>query len=52
MHLLPALGAEGSDRWTLVMSVASYRLVREKGTSMVWLGAVLGLRWREIASVA
>lgn len=52
VHLLPALGAEGSDRWTLVMSVASYRLVREKGTSMVWLGAVLGLRWREIASVA
>jgi len=34
------------------MSVASYRLVREKGTSMVWLGTVLGLRWREIASVA
>ncbi|MCZ6739681.1 MAG: hypothetical protein O7C01_07920, partial [Actinobacteria bacterium] len=33
VHLLPALGAEGSDRWTLVMSVASYRLVREKGTS-------------------
>ena len=52
VHLLPALGAEGSDRWTLVMSVASYRLVREKGTSMVWLGAVLGLRWREIANVA
>ena len=52
VHLLPALGAEGSDRWTLVMSVASYRLVREKGTSMVWLGTVLGLRWREIASVA
>ena len=23
VHLLPALGAEGSDRWTLVMSVAS-----------------------------
>ncbi|MCZ6739258.1 MAG: hypothetical protein O7C01_05730 [Actinobacteria bacterium] len=52
VHLLPALGAEGSDRWTLVMSVASYRLVREKGTSMVWLGAVLDLRWREIASAA
>ena len=43
---------KGSDRWILVMSVASYRLVREKGTSMVWLGTVLGLRWREIASVA
>jgi len=33
VHLLPALGAEGSDRWTLVMSVASYRLVREEGNS-------------------